>query len=451
MKDFSLAGIPISTEKEDLICYSFDASIAEERLPHAVAWPKNTDDVARIVRFAAENNLSVIPRGAGTGMAGGSVPPQDNCIVLSFEKMRKILDVDTRNMTVTVEPGVVNSQLQKEMEYLGFFYPPDPASLQMCTIGGNVATNAGGPRAVKYGVTRDYVMGIEAVLPDGSVISTGGKTYKRAVGYDLKDLLVGSEGTLAISTRIRLKIVPLPEDVMTLLVLFSSVESAGQAVTKILASRITPRTMEFMDRSSIEAIEKYKPTGLPSDVEALLLIELDGYPGTIRKEGERLVDICHTLGGEAIVAEDETARQRLWDARRSISPALYHIKSSKINEDIVVPRDKLPNILAELKRISEQSGIQIISFGHAGDGNLHVNVMADIHNREEKARGMKAVEEIFRVTLSLGGAISGEHGIGMTKTPYIGMEIKEREMALMRGIKQVFDPRGMLNPKKIFE
>ncbi|NTU42819.1 MAG: FAD-binding protein [Nitrospirales bacterium] len=451
MKESALVGIPFSTEKEDLICYSFDASIADERLPHAVAWPRNTDEVVKLTRFAAENNLSIIPRGAGTGMAGGSVPPQDRCIILSFEKMRKIIDVDTRNMTVVVEPGVINGWLQKEMEYLGFFYPPDPASLQMCTIGGNVATNAGGPRAVKYGVTRDYVMGIEAVLPDGSVISTGGKTYKRVVGYDLKDLLIGSEGTLAISTRIRLKIIPRPEDVMTLLILFPSLESAGTAVTKIMASRILPRTMEFMDRSSIEAIEKYKPTGLPTGIEALLLIELDGYPGTIKKEAERLVDICHALGGEAIVAEDETARQRLWDARRSISPALYHIKTSKINEDIVVPRDKIPTILTELRRISERSGIQIISFGHAGDGNLHVNIMTDIHNREEKAKGMQVVEEVFRITLGLGGAISGEHGIGMTKAHYIGMEIKEKELSLMRGIKGVFDPKGRMNPKKIFE
>lgn len=444
-----ISGIQISADKEDLICYSFDASIAESKLPQAVAWPKNTDEVVRLVKYAGENNLSIIPRGAGTGMSGASVP-SGNCIVLSFEKMRKMLDVDTKNMTVVVEPGIVNVRLQKELEYLGCFYPPDPASLNICTIGGNVATNAGGPRAIKYGVTRDYVMGIEAVLPDGSIINTGGKTYKKAVGYDLKNLLIGSEGTLAISTKIRLKMLPLPEDVITLLVLFNNLEASGNAVTKILSSKIIPRTMEFMDRLSIEALENYKPTGLPTDVEAILLIELDGYPATIKKEAESVVDICRLLGGEAVVAEDDMARNGLWEARRSISPALYHIKPTKINEDIVVPRDKIPSILMELRKVSEQSRIKIISFGHAGDGNLHVNIMVDKNNKHEYAKGMEIVKKIFELTISLGGSISGEHGIGITKALYIGMEIKEKELKLMKGIKGLFDPKGIMNPGKIF-
>jgi len=449
MKNSLLPGIQISTDKEDLICYSFDASIAESALPQAVAWPKNTDEVIRLVKYANENNLSIIPRGAGTGMAGASIP-SENCIVLSFEKMRKILDIDTKNMTVVVEPGMVNGRLQKEMEYLGYFYPPDPASLNICTIGGNVGTNAGGPRALKYGVTRDYVMGIEAVLSDGSVINAGGRTHKKAVGYDLKNLLIGSEGTLAISTRIRLKMLPLPEDIMTLLVLFKNLEASGTAVSKIISSKIIPRTMEFMDRLAIDAIENYKPTGLPTDVDALLLIELDGYPATIKKEAERIVDICHSLGGEATVAEDDMARERLWEARRSISPALYHIKPTKINEDIVVPRDKIPLILMELKMLSEESGIKIINFGHAGDGNIHVNVMVDKNNKEEYAKGLEIVKKIFETTLKLGGSISGEHGIGITKAPYIGMEIKEKELELMKGIKGIFDPGGIMNPGKIF-
>ncbi len=450
MKNSPLPGIQISTDKEDLICYSFDASIADAAVPYAVAWPKNTDEVVKIIKYADENNLSIIPRGAGTGMSGASVPSGDRCIVLSFEKMRKMLDVDTKNMTVTVEPGIINGRLQKELKYLGYFYPPDPASLNICTIGGNLATNAGGPRALKYGVTRDYVMGIEAVLPDGSVINTGGRTYKKAVGYDLRNLLIGSEGTLAVATRIRLRMLPLPEDVMTLLVTFDNLESSGMAVSKIISSKIIPRTMEFMDRLAIEAIENYKPTGLPSDAEALLLIELDGYHATIKKEAERVVDICKTLGGEAVVAEDDMARDRLWEARRSISPALYHLKPAKINEDIVVPRDKIPLVLTDLKRLSEESGIMIISFGHAGDGNLHVNIMVDKNNKEEYAKGMEIVKKIFEITLKLGGSISGEHGIGMTKAPYIGMEIKERELGLMKGIKGLFDPKGIMNPGKIF-
>ncbi|MBZ0155142.1 MAG: FAD-binding protein [Alphaproteobacteria bacterium] len=447
---FSLNDIEISTEKEDLLCYSFDASSAEAALPRAVAWPRNADQVARLLRYADENSMNVISRGAGTGMTGGSVP-RGASLVLSFEKMRKILDVDTRNMTVTVEPGVINGRLQKELEYLGFFYPPDPASLAVCTIGGNVATNAGGPRAVKYGVTRDYVMGIEAVVADGTVITTGGRTHKKAVGYDLRNLLVGSEGTLAVSTRIRLKMLPLPEDVMTFLVFFNSLEASGTAVAKIISSKVIPRTIEFMDRYSIEAIENYKPVGLPTEVEALLLIELDGYPATIRKEAERVVDICHTLGGEAIVAEDSTARERLWEARRSVSPALYHLKPTKINEDIVVPRDKIPSLLVDLRRLSEESGIRIVCFGHAGDGNIHVNIMVDAHDPAEYAKGKGLVRTLFELTLRRGGSLSGEHGIGLTKAPYLGMEVKERELQLMQGIKRVFDPRGMMNPGKIFD
>ncbi|HXW68388.1 MAG TPA: FAD-linked oxidase C-terminal domain-containing protein [Dissulfurispiraceae bacterium] len=450
MRDVSLIpGVEISTEKEDLVCYSFDGSNSEAVLPHAVAWPVNADQLIKTVKFASANNHSIIARGAGTGMTGASVPGDDS-IVISFEKMRKLLDVDTKNMTVTVEPGIINGKLQKELEYLGFFYPPDPASLNICTIGGNVATNAGGPRAIKYGVTRDYVLGLEAVMPDGTLIVTGGKTHKRVVGYDLRNLLIGSEGTLAMTTKIRLRMLPLPEDIMTLLVLFNSLESSGTAVSKIVTSKIIPRTMELLDKSALEAIESFKPIGLPIDVEALLLIELDGYPATIRKEAERVVDICGGLGGEVIVAEDSMATERLWEARRAISPALYHIKPTKISEDIVVPRDKVPLMLMELRGLSERSGIKIISFGHAGDGNLHVNIMVDRNDEEEYARGLEIVSKVFETTLRLGGSLSGEHGIGLTKAPYFGLEVKNRETELMKGIKGVFDPRGLMNPGKIF-
>ncbi len=445
-----LKGIDISTDKEDLFCYSFDASISKGKLPYAVAWPKNTEDVVRIVRFSNERNLYIIPRGAGTGMTGAAVAPIESCLIISFEKMKKLLDIDTKNMTVTVQPGIINNKLQKELESLGYFYPPDPASMYICTIGGNVATNAGGPRAIKYGVTRDYVMAIEAVLSDGSIINLGGKTYKKVVGYDLKNLLIGSEGTLAISTKIRLKMLPLPEDVVTLLVLFNNIEAAAMAVSKIISSKIIPRTIEFMDRLSIEAIENYRPLGLPIDIEALLLIELDGYPATIKREAEKVADICRGLGAETVVAEDSIARERLWEARRSLSPALYHIAPNKISEDIVVPRDRIPSLLGELRRLSEESGIKIICFGHAGDGNIHTNIMIDKTNNEELSKGLNLIKKIFEITINLGGSISGEHGIGLTKAPYIKMELKEREIELMKEIKKVFDQKGILNPYKIF-
>jgi glycolate oxidase len=353
-------------------------------------------------------------------------------------------------MTATVEPGTVNGRLQRELEHQGFFYPPDPASLNVCTLGGNIATNAGGPRAIKYGVTRDYVLQLEAVLPDGSLVNLGGRTCKRVVGYDLKQLLIGAEGTLAVVTKILLKILPQPEDIVTLLVRFSDIEAAGNAVPRIITSRIIPRTLEFLDGSAIKVIEQYKPTGLPSGVEALLLIELDGHSATIQKEAEKVISICRDLGGETSVAADKLAREKLWEARRSISPALYHLKPNKINEDIVVPRDKIPFVLSGLRRLSEESGIIIVSFGHAGDGNIHVNIMADKNIAEEYSRGKALIKKIFELTLSVGGSISGEHGIGLAKLPYIEMEIKEREMKLMKDIKRLIDPQNIMNPGKIF-
>jgi glycolate oxidase len=450
MKISNISGVEISSEYEDLICYGFDASIVDEGLPRAVAWPKSAEDVVKIVRYAAEQDLKIIPRGAGTGMAGASVPNREDSIILSFERMRKIIDIDTNNMTAVVEPGTVNGRLQRELEHLGFFYPPDPASLNVCTIGGNIATNAGGPRAVKYGVTRDYVLELEAVLPDGSLVTLGGRTYKRVVGYDLKQLLIGAEGTLAVITKIRLKILPQPEDIVTLLIQFRSIDLAGEAVSRIMTSRIIPRTLEFLDSSAIKVIEQYKPTGLPTDVGALLLVELDGQPSTIQKEAEKIVAICRDLGGESAMAADKLAREKLWDARRSISPALYHLKPNKINEDIVVPRDKIPIVLSKLRQLSEESGILIVSFGHAGDGNIHVNVMADKNDAEEYSKGLALIEKIFDMTLSVGGSLSGEHGIGLAKLPYIDKEIKGREMQLMKDIKRLIDPKNMMNPGKIF-
>jgi glycolate oxidase len=293
-------------------------------------------------------------------------------------------------------------------------------------------------------------MEIEAVLPDGRILTTGVKTPKGVVGYDLTRLLVGAEGTLSVITKIRLKILPLPEEVVTLLVVFNNLESSGHAVSKIIASKIIPRTLEFMDREAIEAVENFKPIGLPQSAEAVLLIELDGYPSTITKEAEKVADICRHLGAEVNMAEDEEARAKLWEARRAVSPALFHISPTKINEDIVVPRNRIPEMLKRLKRLSEESGIKIVNFGHAGDGNIHVNIMVDKNNKEEYTRGAELVKHVFKETLDLGGTISGEHGIGLTKAPYMGMEISETGMSIMKSIKEVFDPKNILNPGKMF-
>lgn len=443
-----LPDIKISTEPEDLVCYGFDAS-GLEGVPSAVVWPKNTEEVVRVMRYASQNEIPVTPRGAGTGMTGGSIPLKGS-IVLSFEKMNRLLALDTENLNVLVEPGMINGRLQRELEYLGFFYPPDPASMNFCTIGGNVAENAGGPRALKYGVTKDYVMELEAVLPNGEIITTGVRTPKGVVGYDLTRLLTGSEGTLAVITKIRLRILPLPEEVITLLVMFDNLEASGTAVSKIIASRVIPRTLEFMDAETIAAVESFKPVGIPRGVEALLLIELDGHPASITKEAAKIADICTSLNAEVKMAEDAAARDKLWEARRAVSPALYNLNPTKINEDIVVPRNKIPDMLKYLKRLSEESGIKIVNFGHAGDGNIHVNIMVDRNDAERYRQAEALVKEIFNMTLDLGGTISGEHGVGITKASYISMEIKKHELDLMKGIKNIFDPKGLLNPGKIF-
>ncbi len=441
-----LQGIKYSLHPEDLLCYSFDASGIEE-MPSTIVWPEKTEDVIRVMRYAYDNDLAVVPRGAGTGMTGGSVPVK-GCLILSLERMNHVIEIDRDNMTVLVEPGLINGRLQRIVEKEGLFYPPDPASMNFCTIGGNVAENAGGPRALKYGVTRDYVMELEAVLPDGSLIHTGVRTHKGVAGYDLTRLLVGSEGTLAVIVKIRLKLLPLPEDVITFLCLFNDISVAGRAITSILTSRIIPRTVEFMDKEAIRVTEHFHPLGLPAETGALLLIELDGSVSTIKREAEKVVEILHKLGADVRIAENEDARDRLWEARRALSPSLYKISPYKLNQDIVVPRTRIPDMLHSLERLSEEKGLRIVNFGHAGDGNIHVNIMVDKENEEEYRKGQALVKDIFELTLSMGGTITGEHGIGITKRAYINMEIKERELFLMRDIKAVFDPKGILNPGK---
>ncbi len=443
-----LPDIRISTAPEDLLCYGFDAS-GVETSPSAVVWPNNTEEVVKVMKHAYENDIPVVPRGAGTGMTAGAVPVK-GAIILSFEKMKRILEIDSENLNVLCEPGVINGKLQRELEWMGLFYPPDPASMNFCTIGGNVAENAGGPRAIKYGVTRDYVMEIETVLPNGDIITTGVKTSKGVVGYDLTRLLTGSEGTLSVFTKLRLKVLPLPEHVVTLVAIFNNLEASGIAVSKIISSKIIPRTLEFMDHEAIVAVENFKPVGLPMDAEAILLVELDGHPVSITKEAEKIADLCQHLGAEIKMAEDEEARNQLWASRRSISSALFQIKPTKINEDIAVPRNMVTEMLKRLRKLSEESGIKIVNFGHAGDGNIHVNIMVDKTDKEEYAKGLGLVRQIFGDTLSLGGTISGEHGIGLTKADYIGLELSRTEMDLMKSIKKVFDPKNILNPGKIF-
>jgi glycolate oxidase len=446
-----IQGIPqerILTEPEETYCYGFDAS-RMKGTPDAVVKPVSTDEVSSIASFALKNKIPIVPRGAGSGMTAGAVPMK-NSIIVSVESLNRIIEIDENNLVAVVEPGVINSDFQKELESRGLFYPPDPSSMKFCTLGGNVAENAGGPRAVKYGVTGDYVLGLEIVLANGTILTTGVKTYKGVVGYDLTRLLVGSEGTLAMITKIFFRVLPLPEETMTLLCSFTRTKWAGAAVSKITASRIIPRVLEFMDHNTIQAVENYKPYGLPRDIEALLLIEVDGQHKKTNEDAEKVASICTSLGADVKVAEDNFSKQRLWEARRAISPALYQVAPTKINEDIVVPRSRIPDMLEFLEDIANRFRIKIVNFGHAGDGNIHVNIMTDKNNSEEYQRAQDAVKVIFEGTIKMGGTLSGEHGVGLTKAPYIGMELPPENISIMKAIKKVFDPENILNPGKIF-
>ncbi|MEN2994585.1 MAG: FAD-linked oxidase C-terminal domain-containing protein [Thermodesulfovibrio sp.] len=452
MKDLNLIqGIDISDIKEDLICYSYDASYAQGVIPEFVAWPKSSDEVSRIVKWAINKGLKIVPRGAGTGMSGGAVPVNSRSIVISLERMTEVIDINTKNFTTTVQPGVINGELQKELLIYGLFYPPDPASMEYCTIGGNVATNAGGPRAIKYGVTRNYVMQLEIVLPNGSIVSFGGKTSKRVVGYELKELFIGSEGTLGIISKITLRVLPEPEEVITLLISFKDLENAGKFIPKIISSGITPRTLEFLDQTCLQIIEENKELGLNLNIDALLLVELDGELTSIKRQAEKIVDIARKFKGETQIATDYYSRESLWQARRSISPCILKMKDKeKINVDIAVPIDKLANALTKLKELSLSSGIPIVSFGHAGDGNIHVNILVNKEDEEQRKKGFDLLKKIFELTVSLEGAISGEHGIGITKKPYIDIQLSQKSIDLMKAIKRVFDPKEVMNPGKIF-
>jgi len=438
----------VSTDAEELFCYSFDAS-SNRGEPSAVVKPLSTDEVSQMVAFADRQRTPIVPRGAGTGMTGGAVPVKD-AIILSLDGMNRILEIDEKNMIAVVEPGVINGHLQEKLEAIGLFYPPDPASMNFCTLGGNIAENAGGPRAIKYGVTREYVLGLEVVLPDGRVMMTGGRTYKNVVGYDLTHLIVGSEGTLCVVTKIFLKVLPAPAETMTLLCTYSEINDAALTISKINSSGIVPRVLEFMDNESIRAVENYRKFGLPTDAEALLLIEVDGSRASVAEESEKIASICASLNGRVSTAEDIFAKKRIWEARRAISPALNRIRPTKINEDIVVPRGRIPEMMQALREISEKYSLKIVSFGHAGDGNIHVNVMTDRNNKEEYDNAKRSVKEIFEAVLKLGGSISGEHGIGLTKKQYIGMELSETSIELMKSLKKVFDPNGIMNPGKMF-
>ena len=439
----------VVTDRQDMICYSYDAT-QMEFLPDAVVHPGTPEEVAAILQLANQEGFPVFPRGAGSGFTGGALP-KGGGIALVVTRLNRILRIDTENLIAEVEPGVVTEQFQQEVEKLGLFYPPDPASLKFSTLGGNVAENAGGPRCVKYGVTRDFVMGLEVVLPTGEIIRTGGETYKGVVGYDLTRLLCGSEGTLGVITKIIFKLLPLPEAKKTMLTIFDSIDGAAKAVSTIIGNKIIPTTLEFMDHATLQCVEKRFNLGIPENGRAVLLIEVDGDRELIEKQAARIQELVRPLGlVECKVAQNAAESEALWKVRRLVSPSLRDVNPTKFNEDIVVPRSKVPDVIRRIDAIAKKYNIPIVNFGHAGDGNIHVNVMIDpeISGMEEKAH--KAIKEIFQAALELNGTMSGEHGVGLAKQPYIHLELSGAQLAAMRAIKGALDPNNILNPGKMF-
>jgi glycolate oxidase len=434
---------------EDLAVYGYDGTFEDHR-PDVVVLPRTTEQVSQVVQVAASTRIPVVTRGMGSGLAAASVPFQGG-IVLSLTRMNRILEIDPVNATAHVEAGIVTADLQNAVEQLGLFYPPDPSSIRHSTIGGNIACNAGGPRCLKYGVTGDYVLGLTVVLADGRILRLGGKLIKDVVGYDLIALFTGSEGTLGVITEALLRLTAKPKAVKTALVEFPDLENASHTVTAILSAGIVPATLELMDETAIACIETAMHLGLPLDVEAILLIEADGTDaGAVTREIQAVAQICSENGARQVkVAQNEAERTKLWQARRSVSPSLARLAPNKLGEDITVPRSAIPEAVRRLKAIGAKYGLPLVIFGHAGDGNLHPNIIFDRRNPEQWAKVEKMVEEEFALALELGGTLSGEHGVGSLKRPYITQALGPVSLEIQKRIKFALDPLNILNPGKV--
>jgi glycolate oxidase len=430
---------------EDLLTYSYDGFL-REFTPDAVIVPASADEISKIMHVANREKINIIPRGAGTNICGSSVA-REGGIIIAFHRMNKILEIDAENMCAVVQPGVVNADLQKEVAPYGLMYPPDPASMFVCTIGGNVALNAGGPRGVKYGVTRDYLLGLEVVLPTEEVIKTGGKTLKNASGYDLTRLMCGSEGTLGIITEITVRLIPLPPAKATLQAIFSDLDDAAKTVSAIIGSGIVPATLELIDKVVLDVIGDYGGAGFHKEAEALLLIEVDGEEVLVEKQGERIEAFCRERGAVVVErARTPEEAEKLWQARRSAFGAVASLRPNCIVEDATVPVKRLPEMIRKIVELADKYKLKIGVLSHAGDGNLHPLIMTDLRDKKEMARVDKALEELYEAAIAMGGTLTGEHGIGIAKDRFMPMEFSEATIELMRGIKRVFDPNNILNP-----
>jgi glycolate oxidase len=440
----------VLTSKVDLFTYGYDATAdVPHEMPEAVVLPKSAEEIQQIVNLARENRIAIYPRGAGTNLSGGTVPLKQG-IVMSFQAMNKIVEVDAENLTATVQPGVVIQELNNEVSKYGLIYPPDPGTVTTATMGGSVSENSGGLRGLKYGVTKHYVMGLEVVLANGEKVRFGGKTVKNVTAYDFSNLFVGSEGTLGIITEITSKLVPGPKFRRTMLATYKTVEDAGNTVAGIIAAHVIPATLEIMDNMTTKTVEDYAKIGLPTDAAALLLIEVDGMAeSVVLQEAKAVQQEVKKHHGELKIATSDAERDKLWSARRAALPALAQLANMVILEDATVPRSRITDMLLACTEIGKKYNLVMGTFGHAGDGNLHPTILADKNNKEEMDRVHKAVDEIFSAALKFGGTLSGEHGIGIAKMKYLGDEIGQSGLNLMKSIKQALDPSCILNPGKM--
>jgi glycolate oxidase len=437
-------------DPESLVTHSYDGTPMLQALPDAVVYPENTAQVSEVMKVLHTYRIPLVSRGSGTNLCGGTVPIHGG-VVMVMHRMNRILEVDLENLTAIVQPGLNTKQFITHVEQLGLFYPPDPSSMAVSSIGGNIAECSGGLRGLKYGTTKDYVIGLEAVLANGDILRTGGKLMKDVAGYDLTKLLVGSEGTLAIITEATLKLIPPPKAKKTMLAMYKDLYGAARTVSKIIENRIIPATLEFLDNPTIRVVDDFAKLGLPLDMAAILLIEQDGEPETVERDIARIADICRSEQAESVsIAANEEEALKLLTARRSAFTALARLRPTTILEDATVPRSKIAEMVLEIEQIAQRHNVTICTFGHAGDGNLHPTATTDARDQEEIHRVEAAFEEIFEAAIRLGGTITGEHGVGLVKAPYLEWKVGAAGIEVMKAIKQALDPHNLLNPGKVF-
>jgi glycolate oxidase len=439
----------VMDEQVDMLAYSYDAAVLDQVMPAVVVRPGTGEELGKIVRLCNDSGTPLTVRGAGTNLSGGTVPREDSVVVLTG-RLNKIIELNVEDRYALVEPGVITLQLARAAEKQGLFYPPDPGSQAVSTLGGNVAENAGGLRGLKYGVTRDYVMGLDFFDVNGHLVTTGAKTVKCVTGYDLASLMVGSEGTLGVLSRITLKLIPRPAARKAIMAVFADMQPAAETVAAIIASKITPAVLEFLDNLTIKAVESHSKAGFPVQAAAMLLIEMDGHPVQVEEEAILVEKICRRQGAvEVRLADNQAEYEQIWAARRGAFSALAKLKPTVILEDATVPRSKIPAMVKAIGEIAGKYNLDIGTFGHAGDGNLHPTILTDRRDRKEQQRVEAAIDEIFERALALGGTLSGEHGIGLAKAKYLHRETTEATIAWSRKIKQALDPNSVLNPGKI--